>query len=379
VLVLSEDQELLAKTAADFVAERSPISRVRALRDAADPLGFSRELWREMAGLGWVGIPFPEAFGGAGLGLADLAVVLEALGRHLAPEPFLGTVLLAGQALLRGGSEAQQREWLPRLVAGEAILALAHQEAGSRHDLRRVTTRAEAVDGGFRLRGEKTQVLDAPAADAILVAARTAGAERDARGIGLFLVPRGARGLEVVRQSRLDGRSAGLVRLDGVEVPASAALGDPGAAGDLLEAVVDGAAAGLCAEMLGGTARALEMTLEHLKGRRQFGVAIGSFQALQHRAVDCFIDVELSRSCAWAACRALDAGQPDARALVSLAKARCSDAFLHVAGEAVQMFGGVGMTDEYDIGFYLKRARAAEQSFGDAAFHRDRFARLAGY
>src|SRR5262245_49311056 len=187
-LVLSEDQELLAKTAADFVAENSPVARVRALRDSNDPDGFSRALWRQMAELGWVGIPFPESLGGAGMGLAELAVVLEELGRTLAPEPFVSTVLLAGSVLQLGGSEAQQKRWLDPVVRGDAFLALAQQERGSRFDLHRVATRAEQGGSGFRLSGEKIAVLDGAAADAIVVVARTAGAEDDRRGISLFLV-----------------------------------------------------------------------------------------------------------------------------------------------------------------------------------------------
>jgi alkylation response protein AidB-like acyl-CoA dehydrogenase len=378
-LVLSEDQELIAKTAADFAAEKSPVARFRALRDAGDPLGFSRTLWKEMAELGWVGIPFPEAVGGAGLGLAELAVVLEALGRNLAPEPFLAAVLLGGRALVHGGSEAQQREWLPGVVAGERLLTLAHQEPHSRFDLRRVATRAERAGSGWRLAGEKIQVLDAAAADALVVPARTAGAEDEAGGITLFLVRKGAPGLEVVPQTRIDHRAVGLLRLRGVEMGPADVVGAVDAGGDLLETVVDEATAGLCAEMLGAMGGAFELTLEHLRTRQQFGVPIGSFQGLKHRAANCFMEIELSRSCVLAASRALEAGGPEARRLVSLAKARCSDAFLLVANEGVQMFGGVGMTDEYDIGFYLKRARVAEQTFGDAAFHRDRWARLASY
>lgn len=378
-LVLSEDQELIGKTAADFVAQKSPLARFRALRDAKDPVGFSQPLWKEMAELGWVGIPFPEEVGGAGLGLADLAVVLEALGRSLAPEPFLATVLLAGRALVRGGSEAQRKEWLPGAVAGDKILALAQQEAGSRYDLRRVATRAERAGSGWRLAGEKIQVEAAPAAEAFVVSARTSGGEGDARGITLFLVPKGARGLDVVAQTRIDHRSAGILRLAGVEVSAAQLVGEADAGGDLLEEVVDFASAGLCAEMLGGMAQAFALTLEHLKTRVQFGVPIGSFQALKHRAANCFMEIELARSCVLAATRAVDAGDADAPRLVSLAKARCSDAYVLVANEGVQMFGGVGMTDEYDIGFYMKRARVAELCFGDAAFHRDRWARLGSY
>jgi acyl-CoA dehydrogenase len=215
-LIRSEDQELIAKTAADFVQEKSPIARVRALRDANDPVGFSRALWKEMAELGWIGIPFPESVGGAGLGFSELAVVLEELGRSLAPEPFLSTVLLAGQALLLSGDEAKAKEWLPRVCKGDAILALAQQEAKSRYDLAAVETRAERAGQGFRIRGEKIQVLDGHVADAFVVVARTTGGPRDTTGIGLFLVPRDAAGLTVTRQSRLDGRNAALLKLDGV-------------------------------------------------------------------------------------------------------------------------------------------------------------------
>jgi alkylation response protein AidB-like acyl-CoA dehydrogenase len=378
-LVLTEDQELLAKTAADFVADRSPVSRLRALRDAEDPLGFSPALWKEMAGLGWTGIPFPEAFGGAGMGLAELAVVLEALGRTLAPEPFLASVLLGGQALLRGGSEAQQQAWLPRVCAGEACLALAHEEGHGRFDPWRIATRAERTAQGFRVTGDKAHVLDGSAADALVVVARSSGGERDRDGLSLLLVPAGAPGLERVRQRRVDSRGAAIVRLRDVAVGADALVGPEGGAAELLEQVLDLATAGLCAEMLGSAAEACARTLHYLKHRVQFGVPIGSFQALKHRAAQLFIEIELCRSAVMAAARALDAGSAEARALVSLAKARASETAMLVANEAVQMHGGIGMTDEHEIGFYLKRARVAEQTFGDAAYHRDRWARLSGY
>jgi alkylation response protein AidB-like acyl-CoA dehydrogenase len=378
-LVLSEDQELLAKTAADFAAEHSPVSRMRKLRDTQDPDGFSRTLWRQVAELCGVGIPFPESYGGADMGMADLAVVLEALGRSLAPEPFLSTVLLGGQALLLGGSEAQQEEWLPGAVAGERLLALAFQERESRYDLRRVATRAEQTAAGWRLSGEKIQVLDGNSADAFAVSARVSGDPGDADGIGLFLVRPGAAGLEIVRQQRLDSRNVAGLRLEGVEVSSDAAVGPVGEAGDLLERVVDRATVGLCAEMLGAMSETFQRTLQYLKDRQQFGVPIGSFQALKHRAAEMFIQIELCRSCVMAASRAVDGDLADAAALVSLAKARCSDAAMLIAHEAVQMHGGIGMTDEHDMGLYLKRARVAELSFGDASWHRDRWARLGGY
>ena len=378
-LVLTEDQELLAKTAADFVRAYSPVSRVRALRDAQDPLGFSRTLWKEMAELGWVGILIPEVYGGAGMGLADLAVVLEALGRTLAPEPFLSTVLLGGQLLTRAGSEAQKQAWLPGIAAGDKILTVAYQEAHSRYDLQRVATKAEPRDTGWRLSGEKIQVLDAHTADGLIVSARTAGEQDNGDGITLFLVPQGAPGLTVTRQQRIDNRAVALVSLNGVRVGVESVVGAAGEGGRVLSQVVDRAMVGLCAEMLGGMSQIFDDTLVYLKTREQFGVLIGTFQALKHRAARIFMEIELARSTVMAAARAADTGDEELEALVSLAKARCSDAFMLAANEAIQMFGGIGMTDEHDAGFYLKRARVAEMAFGDAAWHRDRWARLHGY
>lgn len=383
-MVLSEDQELLAKTVADFVRERLPLSRVRELRDSRDPIGFSRSLWKEMAELGWLGIPFPEAVGGADLGLAEVVLVTEACGRNLVPEPILSTVLLGGQALYWGGTQAQQSAWLPGIVAGEKIVTLAYQEPETRYDLHRVATRADAAGDGWELSGVKQQVLDAPAADALIVSARSGGGETDREGITLFLVDRRAAGLEINPQARLDSRSLGLVTLDRVEVSAADVIGEVGEGGALLDAVVDRATVGLCGEMLGLMEQAFDDTIAHLKAREQFGTVIGSFQALKHRAADLFIEIELCRSAVMAAARAVDAEPAatlgaEAAQAVSLAKALCSDAAIHVTHEAVQMFGGVGMTDEYDVGFYLKRARAAQMTFGDAAWHRDRWARLRGY
>ncbi len=377
-LVLTEDQELIQKTARDFLAEKSPIKRMRALRDAQDPMRFSPTLWKEMAELGWVGIPFPESVGGSGLGLCELCVVMEAAGRVLAPEPFLAT-LLGGQAILLGGNEAQQKAWLPGVVEGTRFLALAYQEPQSRYDLHRVATRAERSGDGWRLSGEKVHVLDGQAADAIVVVARTAGEERDREGIGLFIVPTDAPGLTREAQTRVDARGALNLRLSAVELAADAALGDPASGLGLLQRVIDRATVGLCAEMLGGMTQALELATTYLKERDQFGVRIGTFQALKHRAARMFIELELVRSCVMAAARASDEDNEEAPKLASLAKARCSDTYVHITNEAVQFFGGVGMTDEYDIGLFMKRARAAELTFGDSAFQRERWAELAGY
>jgi len=379
-LVLNEDQELIAKTALDFVEEHSPVSRFRALRDANDELGYSPALFKEMAELGWAGIPFDEKQGGAGMGLAELVLISEALGRKLAPEPFLGGVTMGGSALALGGDSALRDAWLPKVIDASKVVALAHQEARSRYDLFAIETRAEeSTDGGFKLSGEKVQVLDAVGADAVIIPARTSGKSGDRDGITLFLVEVGTTGLTIERQVRVDHRNAAIVRLDGVVCSAASIVGVAGEGGVLLEEVVDRATVVLCGEMLGGMSEAFDLTLEYLKTRDQFGVKIGSFQALQHRAAKVYMEIELARSTVMAASRAVDAGDNQAARLVSLAKARCSEAYLLATNEGVQIFAGVGMTDEYDIGFYMKRARVAEFTFGDAAFHRNRWATLGGY
>ena len=378
-LVLTEDQELLAQTARDFVRTNSPISRLRALHDAQDSVGFSRDMWREMAQLGWAGILIPEEYGGAGMGLADLAVVLEAVGRNLAPEPFLSAVLLGGQLLVHAGSPEQKQAWLPGIATGEKILALAYQEARSRYDLNRVSTRAAAEGDAWRLSGEKIQVLDGQSADALIVSARTAGEDSDQDGVTLFLLAPDTPGVAIIPQTRVDNRAAALINLDGVKIGAESIVGTVGHGFQTLSHIVDLATVGLCAEMLGGMSQIFDDTLAYLKTREQFGVVIGSFQALKHRAAKVFMEIELCRSAVMAAANAADAGESDLTLLVSLAKARCSDAFILATNEGVQMHGGIGMTDEHDAGLYMKRARAAEMTFGDAAWHRDRWARLRDY
>jgi alkylation response protein AidB-like acyl-CoA dehydrogenase len=267
------------------------------------------------------------------------------------------------------------------VVAGERLLAVAYQEPASRYALHHVETRAERAGNGWTLSGRKVHVVDGQAADWFVVSARTAGGAHDERGVTLFLVPRDAQGLHVERQRRMDGRGAAIVRLEGVRAEADGILGAADQGAPLLSRAVDRATIGLCAEMLGSMSACFDMTLEYLKTRTQFGVPIGSFQALKHRAARQFIEIELTRSIVFAAHRALDEHADDARVarLASVAKARCSDAFVMIGNEGVQMHGGSGMTDEHDVGFFLKRARAAEIQFGDAAFHRDRVARLDGY
>ena len=377
--VLTEEQEILQRTTREFVAGKSPMKRVRDLRDKGET--FSRALWQEMAGLGWVGLLLPEQYGGAGLGYVDLMVVMEELGRGLVPEPMLPTVLLGANAILLGGSDAQKEAHLPAVASGERLLALAWQEPRGRYDATRVETRAEKKGDGWVLTGEKAHVQGGDAADWFVVSARTAGGSHDADGIGLFLVPRTASGLVVEPQHLIDARGAALLHLAGVTIGADAALGSPAAGGAVLARVLDRATIALTAEMLGAMTATFEMTLDYLKTRQQFGVPIGSFQALKHRAAKMFVETELARSVVMAAHAAVDEGKSDAEVarLASVAKARCSDAFVLIGNEGVQMHGGIGMTDEHDVGFFLKRARTAELTFGDAAWHRDRIARIDGY
>jgi alkylation response protein AidB-like acyl-CoA dehydrogenase len=377
-LVLSSDAQLVKDTALDFFKEKSPITALRKLRDDKDPTGFSRDLWREMAALGWAGFLVPETYGGSEFGSVGLGLVMEVAGRSLAASPLLSTALIGASALVLGGSEAQKSRHLPPLVEGERLFALALEE-GSHHAPYRIATKAERTGTGWRLSGEKRFVLDGHVADVLIVAARTSGETSARDGITLFLVPGDASGLTRTRSFMVDSRNAANLRLDGVELGADAVLGPVDGGADILDPVLDRARIGLAAEMLGSAAEAFERTVQYLKERKQFGVPIGSFQALKHRAAEMFCELELTHSAVLAALVALDEGANDVPQLASLAKAKAGDTFFLVGNEGVQMHGGIGMTDEHEIGFFLKRARVAQASFGDAPFHRDRYASLLGY
>lgn len=374
--VLTEEQESIRQTAKSFFGERAPVAHLRALRDASDAVGFSREVWKEMADLGLFAMALPEACGGAALGFAELGLVLIECGRTLAPTPFLSTILLSSNALLLGASPQQQQASLPAIAAGDHVIAFAHDE-GSRFAPYAIATRAEPDGGAFRLTGEKTMVLDGHVAEQFLVVARSAGAPGERAGLTLFLVPAAAPGITVTRLHLVDSRNAARVRFAGT--PAGEIIGKLGAGADVLDAVLDRATIGLAAEMLGGIEEVFDRTVAYLKTRKQFGVPIGSFQALKHRAAHLFCEIELSKSIVLDALRAIDAARPDLSAVASVAKARTSDTYVAVTSEAVQMHGGVGVTDELDIGLFVKRARVAEMTLGTAAYHRDRFARLHGF
>ena len=374
-LVLSSEAQMVRDTALAFFRERSPITALRRLRDTNDADGFSRSLWREMADLGWTGFLVPEDQGGSDFGVTGLAQVMEAAGRTLAATPLLSTALLGASLLALAGSADQKDEHLPPLVAGERLFALALEET-SRHAPARIATAAVKDGTGYRLSGEKTFVLDGHVADVLIVAARTSGDRDDRTGVTLFLVQADAFGVTRTRTIMVDSRNAARVRLDGAP---GIVLGPVDGGSDILDTVLDRARACLAAEMLGSASEAFERTVQYLKDRKQFGVAIGSFQALKHRAAQMFCEIEVTRSSVLAACSALDDGGNDAAALASLAKAKASDTLNLCGNEGVQMHGGIGMTDEHEIGFFLKRARVAQATFGDAAFHRDRYAALLGY
>ena len=321
----------------------------------------------------------PEALGGNAFGPFGLGLVLEALGRTLAATPLHSTVVLSGTALALSGGHDGAREWLGRIAAGEAVVALAHEEH-PHHAPWAIATRARRAGDGYVLEGRKRFVVDGHVADALLVVARSAGADDEPGGLSLFLVDPATPGLARRRLQMVDGRNSADVELDSVKVPASARLGAEGGASVLLERVLDTGRILLAAEMFGMAQQAFETTLDYLKQRQQFGVPIGSFQALQHRAVQMYTELELARSVLLEALTALDEGRDaDVPRLASVCKACVNDALHLVSNEAVQLHGGIGMTDQVDVGLYLKRARVAQATLGNTAFHRDRYAALRGF
>ncbi|MDE0885408.1 MAG: acyl-CoA dehydrogenase family protein [Myxococcota bacterium] len=377
-LILTEDQVILREMAKSFFEEKSPVERMRKLRDSRDETGFSRALWKEMGELGWLGILFPEAVGGAEMGYGELGVVLSEAGRLLAPEPFISTVLLGGNAILLGGTEPLQKELLPDLCTGDRLVSLAFQEQG-RFAPYSVQTSAIREGDSYRIRGNKIFVLDGHVSNQIVTLARTAGSTDQREGLSLFVVDADSPGITIERAEMLDGRNAASISFEDVAVDASRVLGEPDHAADILDAVLDRATVGLSAEMLGSFEEAFERTLEYLNTREQFGVKIGTFQGLRHRAADMFGELEFARSIVRDAQNAIDEGRDDIAECASGAKARCSDVAQLIGGEAIQMHGGIGMTDEEEIGLFFKRLKAAEITLGDAIYHRDRFASLRGY
>ncbi|MBU2643144.1 acyl-CoA dehydrogenase family protein [bacterium] len=378
-LVLTDEQKMLDQSARNFIKKASPVARMRELRDDPESLGYDKAVFKQMAKLDWTAILFPENLGGMGMGMADMVVVMEAIGAGLAPEPIIPSVILAGQLIALSENETLMNEWLDSIIEVKKVVAVAYQEKKGRYNIAQVKTSAERTDVGYILNGEKSQVLGGWGADAVIVSAGTSGQSGDSDGLTLFLVPTEAPGVSITRQHRVDSRNVALVRLENVSVSEANILGQVNKGGKILSKVIDMATITLCGEMLGGMSAVFERTLTYLKERIQFDVTIGSFQCLQHRAARIFMEIELARSAVMAAARGYDEKTDHAAALISVAKARCSDAYILATNEAVQMHGGIGMSDEEDVGLYMKHARAAELTFGDAGFHRDRFASIKGY
>ena len=379
-MILNEEQTMLKDSAKEFCAKNAPIAQLRKLRDEDSADGFDRSAWQAMAELGWAAIPFPEAFGGLDFGYKGLGVVTEETGRTLAASPLFATVWLGGTALNKGGSEKQKAALLPPLAAGELLLALALEES-HRHNPYAIATEARKASGGFLLNGKKTFVLDGHVADKLLVVARTSGGPDSRDGLSLFLVDRQAAGVKVTRTRMVDSRNAANIEFDGLALGDEALVGELDKAAEVLDPVLDIGRIGMAAEMLGGLQECFERTIAYLKEREQFGVPIGSFQALKHRAANMFCEVELSKSCVLEALTALDEGRSaeEVAKLASLAKAKVGETYNLVSREGIQMHGGIGMTDEFDIGFFIKRAAVSEQTLGDLNFHRNRYGELEGY
>jgi len=377
-MLLNEEQTLLKDSAHGFFEENLPITALRALRDNDDENGFDRDRWREMVEMGWAGVLIPEAYGGVEFGYKGLGQILEESGRTLAATPLVSTVLLAAPLVLAAGNEDQKKDILGAIASGERIVTLALEE-NPRHAPNRIATRAEKQGDGYVINGNKTFVLDGHVADQMIVVARTNGDDNDLHGVSLFLVEGGASGVKTTRTRMVDSRNAANVTFENIEVSEDAVLGPLNDGLAVLEPVLDGARIGVAAEMLGSGLAAFERTLEYLKVREQFGVAIGSFQALKHRAALMFCELELTKSAVLEALTALDEQRNDIPQLASLAKTKACETLELVSNEAVQLHGGIGMTDEEEIGFFLKRARVAQQMFGDAIYHRSRYADLMGF
>lgn len=376
-LVLNEEQRLLKDTAKDFLSANMPVEALRKLRDSDDEMGYSREHWQQMCELGWASIVLPEEYDGLDFGFMGLGAVIEESGRVLAASPLMSTVVLGASILMLGASDEQKAALLPKIASGELTLALAMEE-GNHHAPLDTVLRAEATASGYRLSGSKSLVTDGYSADKLIVLARSSGKAGEAEGLSLFLVDGNAQGVSRHRRRMADSRGAAAIDLD-VEVSSDALIGELGKAWPVLEPALDRGRICLAAEMLGGAQECFQRTVEYLKERSQFGVKIGSFQALQHRASLMYIELELAKSVVLDALSAIDDKRPDMPQLASLAKARLNDVFELVTSEAVQMHGGIGVTDELEIGFFLKRSRMASHLLGNSGFHRDRYASLCGY
>ncbi len=377
-LVLSEEEQFLKDTAKNFADERSPISHFRSLRDNNDPKLWDKDIWSEMVKLGWPGILIPEEFGGSNFGVTGIGVILQECAKTLTPSPLFATGVLGAYAITQFGNDDQKSNYLPKIVSGEITTALAIDET-SHHEPSKTEMTAKKNDSNFILNGKKIFVIDGASADILIVLARTSGVIGDSTGLSLFILNSDTSGIETKKLDMADSRNYANISFNEVIIDESSLLGDLETAGETVESILDIGRIAMSAEMLGNAESAFEITLDYLKQRKQFGALIGSFQALQHRAAEMFCEIELTKSSVMAAMRAADENSNELQRLSSLSKTMAGETLHLVSNEAIQMHGGIGVTDEYDIGFFLKRARVAEQIFGSAKYHTERYANLSGF
>ena len=371
-LLLNEDEKMLQESAQGFFNEKAPVNGLRELRDNKDETGYSKPLWAEMAEMGFTSVLIPEQYGGVDMGFMAAGLISEEMGRNLTASPFLSTAVLAVEALKNHASDDQKTKYLPTICSGETTFALAIDES-NKHNPEGISLTASASGNGFKLNGKKTMVVDGHVADQLLVVANTDN------GVTVFMVPKGAAGMDVERTIMADSRNAARITFNDVEVTGEQVLGSVGGGTEILDSVLNAGRAILAAEMLGASSQVAEDTNVYLRERKQFGKIIGEFQALQHRASHLYCELELARSAVYAALTALDNGGKNTGAIVGMAKAKLGSVAKLAALEAVQLHGGMGMTDELDIGLYLKRIRVAQELLGDRDFHLEQNAQSKGY
>jgi alkylation response protein AidB-like acyl-CoA dehydrogenase len=377
-LILTEEEQFLKDTAKNFAEERCPISHFRSLRDNNDPNLWDKGIWKEMTTLGWPGILIPEEYGGSNFGITGISVILEECAKTLTPSPLFATGVLGAFSITKFGNDDQKQNYLPKISDGDLTTALAVDES-SHHNPADTEMVAKKDGKKFILNGKKTFVIDGASADLLIVLARTSGNKGELSGLTLFLVDSNDNGIEKIKLDMADSRNYANINFNNVEVSDKNILGDEETGGETAENILDIGRIAIASEMLGNAEAAFETTLDYLKQRKQFGVLIGSFQALQHRAAEMFCELELTKSSVMAAMKAADEGSNELQRLSSLSKTMAGETLYLVSNEAVQMHGGIGVTDEYDIGFFLKRARVAEQIFGSAKFHTERYANISGF
>ena len=377
-LILTEEQEFLRDTAKDFAQERTPVTHFRSLRDNKDENLWDKDIWQEMVNLGWSGILIPEEFGGSDFGVAGISVILQECGKTLTPSPLFSTGVLGAYAISNFGTQEQKEKYLPKIVSGEITTALAVDES-SHHDPSKTLFKAEQKGSDFLLNGKKTFVIDGASADVLIILARTSGNSGDLAGLTLFIVESNVDGIKKIKLDMADSRNYANIEFNDVECSNKSILGALESGGETVERILDIGRIAMSAEMLGNAESAFETTIDYLKQRKQFGVLIGTFQALQHRAAEMFCEIELTKSAVMAAIHGADENSNELQRLSSLAKTIAGETLNLVSNEAIQMHGGIGVTDEYDLGFFIKRSRVAEQIFGSSTYHTERYANLSGF